>query len=101
MTRRACVLAAAAPRWRCSGPPPAHAAFPGRNGRIAYAAERDVSSDVWSVLPDGSRPRRLTGTGLDYDPSWSPGGGRIAFESQRDLQSDVWLMTGAGRASAG
>jgi len=66
---------------------PAHATFPGDNGRIAYTwhvgGERFEEGPsprlvgVFSVRPDGS-DRRLIARGADQ-PGYSPGGRRIAF----------------------
>jgi dipeptidyl aminopeptidase/acylaminoacyl peptidase len=54
---------------------PAHAAFPGENGRIAYACARDICT----MAPDGSDQRKLTSGGGTFDPAMSPDGRQIAF----------------------
>jgi Tol biopolymer transport system component len=58
------------------------AAFPGLNGRIAYANGDAYSGAIWSANADGSSPARLTGGSGDYAPSYSANGGRIAFERE-------------------
>jgi Tol biopolymer transport system component len=70
-------------------PAAAEAAFPGKNGRIAFTAQvRDRGETVWSrietVLPSG-RGRTVLGICpgdqgcLDTGPSWSPSGKLLAF----------------------
>lgn len=56
--------------------PPAGAAFPGRNGRIAYARD----GKVHVMRPDGSGEHRLSlGPGNKSQPSWSPSGNRLVY----------------------
>jgi Tol biopolymer transport system component len=37
-----------------------------------------------------------SGTGLDFDPSWSPDGRRIAYSSGRFRGREVWIMNADG-----
>lgn len=56
---------------------PAWGAFPGENGRIAYAA-----GAIKTIRPDGTKPRRVTrpkDSQADSQPAFSPSGKRIAF----------------------
>ena len=53
----------------------ADAAFPGRNGRIAF----EDGGTIVVARADGRGARRLTAGGDDEAPVWSPGGTRIAF----------------------
>ena len=75
--------------------PPAHAAFPGTNGRIALMSDRDAPGEfeVYSMSPDGSNQTRLTNTsGTDAQPMWSPAGTKIAFSSRREGVSKIFTM---------
>ena len=57
--------------------PPSQAAFPGKNGKIAYSAYVDgVGHQVQTVQPDGTGRAALF-AGLD--PAWSADGTRLAF----------------------
>src|SRR5215216_3081437 len=77
---------------------PAHAAFPGANGRIAFSSFRDGNFEIYSMNGDGSDPARLTNeTPFDGDPAWSADGTRIAFASVFGIQ--VMNADGDGRFS--
>jgi hypothetical protein len=65
----------------------ARAAWPGYNGRIAFAGGFGGPRNIWSITPDGSQ-RDLIATpsdgGFDNslgDLTWSPTGERLAFAS--------------------
>jgi Tol biopolymer transport system component len=76
---RLAILAAAC-AWVCltlaASAPRADAAFPGRNGAIAYAQTPDK---VLIVRPDGTGQRVLL-DGAGQHPSWSPNGRELAFD---------------------
>ena len=60
--------------------PAAEAAFPGRNGRIAFTREIGTNAEVFTMNADGSGQLRLTDSaGDERRPSFSPGGTRLAF----------------------
>jgi Tol biopolymer transport system component len=69
------------------------AAFPGRDGRIAFVWNADTSvtpqscQDIFSIKPDGADLQRLTmGCPWQYsDPSYSANGKLIAFVRVREL----------------
>ena len=74
-----CLLAAATP---------AHATFPGVNGRIAFQVQvsPDAHIQIYTVRPNGHDLRQITNF-ADADavtPNWSPDGRQITFEIDRD-----------------
>jgi Tol biopolymer transport system component len=88
---------------------PAYAAFPGANGKIAFAgAAADPSTNcgtyaacrqqIYSVNPDGSGLTQLTNDPFDTaDPAWSPDGEKIAFASWRNgSDADIYVMNADG-----
>jgi Tol biopolymer transport system component len=61
--------------------PNALAAFPGKNGLIAYTQIKHFSPDIWVVGPKGGKGRDITRTRRvrEVSPSFSPNGRTIAF----------------------
>jgi Tol biopolymer transport system component len=85
-----------------AGVPSADAAFPGRNGKIAF--QRFVSGAFEIYVLDGRTLRNVTRTrrpACEALPAWSPNGRRIAFErnlrGRSEDDSDVWVMDATGR----
>jgi len=77
---------------------PAHATFPGKNGRIAFV----LGPDIYTMNPDGSDVRQLTNLGPDNAASWeswSPDGKLIVFSEfpPPDFTGQLWLMNSDGR----
>jgi Tol biopolymer transport system component len=67
---------------------PAHATFPGQNGKIVFThfdGGNEKKSDIYTVSPNGRNLRNLTpnSPAADDSPSWSADGRRIAFWSTR------------------
>jgi Tol biopolymer transport system component len=89
-----------------AGPAPAHAAFPGENGRIvfdtvsAFWNGEASSSEIYSIRPDGSDQRQLTDVGpgtAAWHPAFSPTANRIAYVVSADGSDDqVWIMRANG-----
>jgi TolB protein len=81
--------------WALALVAPAHAAFPGVNGRIVFdrADPYPADQDIYSIAPDGSGEVRLNNAALnDRRPMWSADGRRIAW----DNGNAIWLMNGDG-----
>jgi WD40-like Beta Propeller Repeat len=68
------------------------AAYPGLNGRIAYAFGDAYQTSIWTANPDGSAPVKLTSGSGDYAPAYSANGSRIAFERE----SSIFTMNADG-----
>lgn len=64
----------------------AHAAFPGKNGKIAFGSDDGL---VHTVNPDGSG---LESLGPGWEPAWSPGGTKLAIAGISTMNAD-----GSGR----
>ncbi|HXJ90135.1 MAG TPA: hypothetical protein VMS18_25215 [Candidatus Binatia bacterium] len=76
---------------------PAHATFPGKNGRIAFVA----GPDIYTMNVDGSDVKQLTNLGPDsgaFWESWSPDGKQIVFNEYHapDFLGQLWLMNADG-----
>jgi Tol biopolymer transport system component len=58
----------------------AEAAFPGKNGKIAFNSDQVGDAEIYKINPDGSGLKQVTSNTVhDYDPSWSPDGSKVAF----------------------
>jgi TolB protein len=76
---------------------PAQAAFPGTNGKIAFASQRDGNLEIYVMNADGSGQTRLTNNPANESkPAWSPDGSRIAFSSNRDGNAEIYVMNAGG-----
>ena len=72
-------------------------AFPGKNGRIAFADRIGANWEIFSMRADGTARRRLTNNLLnDTSPTWSPDGSRIAFRSDRAGNPEIYVMNADG-----
>jgi Tol biopolymer transport system component len=66
------------------GERPASAAFPGKNGKIAFVSTRDGNEEIYVMDADGTNETRLTTDpetepGRDIHPMFSPDGKRLTF----------------------
>jgi TolB protein len=82
-------------------PAASEAAFPGLNGRLAFATNHSAdvfNFDVYSMRADGSNLVPLTNDPeSDSGPEYSPDGQRIAFTRNRpDGGTDIWVMRADG-----
>jgi hypothetical protein len=50
----------------------AEAAFPGKNGKIAFTSYRDGNYEIYRMGADGGSPLRLTYVSDNLSPSWQP-----------------------------
>jgi Tol biopolymer transport system component len=95
---------------------PADAAFPGKNGKIAFVTSRDdidpcqglppdpeacaheresheTNTEIYTVNPDGSGETRLTYNGhTDAAPAWSPDGSKAAFARHSDSWEEKFAV---------
>jgi Tol biopolymer transport system component len=84
-------------------PVEAQAAFPGKNGKIAFASDRvtpdnpEGDYEIFTMNPDGTGLRQLTHNAAgDFDPVWSSDGRLIAFASIRDGNLEVYTIRADG-----
>jgi Tol biopolymer transport system component len=77
-------------------------ASPSRDGKIAFASDRDGNREIYLMDADGSNQTRITRNLLIDDfPVWSPDGSKIAFVSQRESgEFAIFTMNpdGSGRS---
>jgi serine/threonine-protein kinase len=66
--------------------------------QIAYVAQTfgTNDSDIFVANIDGSGATRLTESGNNYQPTWSPDSSRIAFTSTRDGNYNIYTMRADG-----
>jgi Tol biopolymer transport system component len=88
----------------------AEAAFPGKNGRIAFVRDAQVlgtnTRHIWTIDPDGSNGLQITDDSIDWQtsyyhwniwPAWSADAQRIVFASTRSVGFfDLWVMNADG-----
>jgi len=79
---------------------PAEATYPGGVGRLAYGVRVAGNVDIYSILPDGTDPRRLTeDIAFDACAAYNARGDRIAFCSDRaepGVVFEIWTMQADG-----
>jgi TolB protein len=63
---------------------------------LVFQSNRHATYEVYTANIDGSNVARLTTTGRNGQPRWSPDGTRIAFTSWRSGRAEVWTMNADG-----
>jgi hypothetical protein len=72
---------------------PAQSASPGQDGRIVFVR----ANQIYAMSAIGGNMKKLTSSGKNYRPEWSPDGTRIAYIHEADGRHDVWVMNAWGR----
>jgi Tol biopolymer transport system component len=80
---------------------PAHAAFPGENGRIAFSSIRSGNYEIYTMRANGTNVKLVPGAShpaWDQEPAYSPDGKKIAFRSNRSINGnwDIWVVNVSG-----
>lgn len=77
------------------------AAFPGRNGEIAFQTNRDDNAEIYTMNADGTnRVNRTRNSASDITPHWSADGRRIAFATDRDGNYEIATINADGTGFA-
>ena len=75
----------------------AEAAFPGKNGKIAFTSWRDGNPEIYRMSATGTSQTRLTkNIAFDGQPSYSPDGRKMVFTSDRDGNPEVYAINADG-----
>lgn len=82
---------------------PADAAFPGKNGKIAFMSNRvtqgnpEGDREIFTMSASGKRVVQLTSNGaFDLDPAFSANGKKIVFVSRGDTNFEIYTMNADG-----
>jgi Tol biopolymer transport system component len=77
--------------------PLADAAFPGKNGRIVISSEREGPGAIYTMASNGRAVKRLTTSGVAYEPAYSRSGTKIVFTLGVGNASEIWSMDASGK----
>jgi TolB protein len=77
-------------RYNCSP------AWSPKGDKIAFAGQENGRFHIFTIRPDGTDLKKLTGEGNNEQPSWAPNGRHIAFASTREGNYDIYIMTADG-----
>jgi Tol biopolymer transport system component len=65
---------------------------------MVFQSTRHAAFELYTANADGSDVVRLTTTGRNGQPRWSPDGARIVFTSWRSGRAEIWVMNADGSA---
>jgi Tol biopolymer transport system component len=65
-----------------------------RDGRVAFASDRNGSFEIWITDPAGRNPQQLTSIGGlgAGSPRWSPDGNYVVFDSRMHGDPNVYIV---------
>ncbi len=94
----ALLLSAAVGGFSLASTGDARAAFPGKNGKIAFQSNRNGPVEIYTTTHGGTT-ERITLSNGSSDPAYSPDGSRVAFVGSGARGYDIFAMNadGSGR----
>jgi uncharacterized protein YjdB len=73
------------------------ASFAPDRTRVAFSSNRTGSFDIYTMDPDGQKPRRITSAaGNEGEPTWTPDGARIVYTATTGTTTQIGIMAGDG-----
>ena len=82
---------------RIGDAPPAEAAFPGENGKIAFVKVQGGNHEIYTMNPDGSEQANITNSpATEGRPRWSADGASMVFTSDRGGATRIYVMRADG-----
>ncbi len=74
---------------------PAEAAYPGKNGKIAFFSNRS-GNNIFTISPSSGTVTKITFSNGASDPAYSPNGSKIAFTSPSRTNYEISVMQADG-----